>query len=104
MLQTTYTTSFIVYHLAKNPQVQNTLYDECRALLPNTYSPVTKEVLHQAQYAKAVLKESLRLRPVSVGIGRVLQKDAEFSGYCAPQGVSNICYITEDLPQNLNEQ
>lgn len=51
---------------------------------------MTKEVLNQAQYAKAVLKESLRLRPVSVGIGRVLQKDAEFSGYHVPEGVSNV--------------
>lgn len=57
-------------------------------MLPNPYSSVTKEVLNQAQYAKAVLKESLRLRPVSVGIGRVLQKDAEFSGYSVPEGVS----------------
>lgn len=56
-------------------------------LLPRLRSPVTKDVLSQAQYAKAVLKESLRLRPVSVGIGRILQNDAQFSGYNVPAGV-----------------
>lgn len=56
-------------------------------LLPNMYSTVTKDILNQAQYAKAVLKESLRLRPVSVGIGRVLQANAKFSGYEVPAGV-----------------
>lgn len=39
---------------------------------------------------KAVLKESLRLNPVSVGIGRVLAQDAMLSGYRVPRGVSTI--------------
>lgn len=85
--QTTYTTAFLLYHLAKNPDVQENLYKESLILLPKVNSPVTEEVLQEAQYAKAVLKESLRLRPISVGIGRVLQNDAEFSGYLVPQGV-----------------
>lgn len=85
--QTTYTSSFILYYLANNPAVQEKLYKESCSLLPAPHSPVTKDVLSQAQYAKAVLKESLRLRPVSVGVGRILQKDAEFSGYNVPKGV-----------------
>nr|QZM07453.1 cytochrome P450 monooxygenase CYP302A1 [Lasioderma serricorne] len=83
---TTYTSSFILYYLAKNPAVQTLLYQESCRLLPTPHSPVTKDVLSQAQYAKAVLKESLRLRPVSVGVGRILQTDAVFSGYNVPKG------------------
>ncbi|KAI7815504.1 cytochrome p450 [Rhyzopertha dominica] len=83
---TTYTTSFILYHLAKNEEAQAILHNESQMLLPNMYSTVTKDILNQAQYAKAVLKESLRLRPVSVGIGRVLQANAKFSGYEVPAG------------------
>lgn len=83
---TSYTTSFILYHLAKNRLSQSTLYQECKRLLPKPDSPVTKEVLSEAQYAKAVVKESLRLRPVSVGIGRVLDKDAQFSNFIVPRG------------------
>lgn len=80
-----------MYHLAKNPDVQENLYKESLTLLPKVSSPVTEEVMQEAQYTKAVLKESLRLRPVSVGIGRVLQNDAEFSGYHVPQGVRFYC-------------
>ncbi|KAF5298333.1 hypothetical protein FQR65_LT01111 [Abscondita terminalis] len=83
---TSYTTSFILYHLARNRLSQSTLFQECRRLLPEPDSPVTKEVLSQAQYAKAVLKESLRLRPISVGIGRILDKDAQFSNFNVPRG------------------
>lgn len=86
--QTTYTTSFILYHLATNPHAQDELNREASRLLATPNSPVTKNVLSQAQYTKAVLKESLRLRPISVGVGRTLDKDAEFSGYKVPKGVS----------------
>ncbi|XP_019873428.1 cytochrome P450 302a1, mitochondrial [Aethina tumida] len=101
---TTYTTSFMLYHLAKAQGVQSNLFREVRRLLPNTYSKVTKEVLQEAVYAKAVLKETLRLRPISVGTGRVLQNDAEFSGYMVPKEtvvVSQnqvICRLPEYFP------
>lgn len=39
---------------------------------------------------KAAVKESLRLNPVSIGVGRVLAQDAVFSGYHVPKGVSMI--------------
>ncbi|XP_022918988.2 cytochrome P450 302a1, mitochondrial [Onthophagus taurus] len=81
----TYTTSFILYHLAKNPQSQQKLYEESLKLLPSPFSAVTKEILSQAYYAKAVLKESLRLRPISVGVGRILEKDTVLSGYNVPK-------------------
>jgi hypothetical protein len=41
---------------------------------------------------KAVLKESLRLNPISVGIGRILAQDAVLSGYHVPKGVSMQVY------------
>lgn len=83
-----------MYHLAQNPEVQETLYKESIKLLPRPYSSITKTVLNEAHYAKAVLKESLRLRPVSVGIGRVLDKDAVFSNYNVPKGVSIVINMT----------
>ncbi|XP_050306860.1 cytochrome P450 302a1, mitochondrial-like isoform X2 [Anthonomus grandis grandis] len=42
---TTYSTSFLLYHVAKAPSVQMTLFDEAKKLLPNKNSPVTEEVL-----------------------------------------------------------
>ncbi|KAL3280979.1 hypothetical protein HHI36_004204 [Cryptolaemus montrouzieri] len=82
---TSYTTSFLLYHLAINPRAQENLHKESVRLLPEWNSPVTKEVLAEAQYAKACLKESHRLRPISVGVGRVLDQTAVFSGYEVPE-------------------
>lgn len=83
---TSYSTSFLLYYLALNNEVQNKLNKEACTLLPTKHSSVTKDVLSRAVYAKAILKETLRLRPISVGIGRVLDRDTTFSGYLVPSG------------------
>lgn len=68
------------------------LFDEASKLLPNKQSPVTEQVLNEAQYAKATLKELFRLRPISVGTGRVLSETAVFSDYEVPENVcTHIC-------------
>lgn len=41
-----------------------------------------------APYARAVLKECLRLNPISVGVGRNLNNDMVLSGYRVPKGVT----------------
>ncbi|XP_044750477.1 cytochrome P450 302a1, mitochondrial [Coccinella septempunctata] len=82
---TSYTTSFLLYHLALNKEAQHKLWEESQRLLPNKNNPVTKEVLAEAHYAKACLKETHRLRPISVGVGRILSKPSVFSGYEVPE-------------------
>lgn len=64
------------------------LHAEAVKLLPNKNSAVTEQALNEAYYAKAVLKELFRMRPISVGIGRVLNEDAVFSDYEVPKNVS----------------
>lgn len=87
--QTTYTTCFVLYHLAKNLQVQNKLYQETCEILPDPTAKLNESVfVNKASYARAVLKESLRLNPISVGVGRKLNNDLILSGYNVPQGVS----------------
>jgi ecdysteroid 25-hydroxylase CYP302A1 len=83
---TTYTTSFVLYHLAVNPEVQNKLYEESCQLLAKPSCAVTTSVLAKAQYTKAVLKETFRMNPVSVGVGRILAQDTILSGYHVPKG------------------
>jgi ecdysteroid 22-hydroxylase len=70
-----------------NPACQQALRDEARALLPSDEVTCGADTLARASYTKAVLKETLRLNPVSVGVGRVLQHDTVFSGYLVPSGV-----------------
>ncbi|CAG9127052.1 unnamed protein product [Plutella xylostella] len=83
---TAYSTSFILYHMARNPGCQETLYKEVSHLLPSKESAITNEVLTQAVYARSCIKEALRLNPVSIGVGRVLQKDIVLRGYLVPKG------------------
>lgn len=79
--------SFALYHLARNASVQEKLRLEAAALLTDPTSPITAEILRNATYTKAVIKETFRLNPLSVGIGRILQTDVVLSGYHIPEGV-----------------
>jgi len=89
VLQTAFSSSFALYHLAANPDKQRLLQQEAKLLLATPDSRVTPEILSRATFTKAVLKEALRLNPVAVGVGRILQQDAIFSGYHVPKGVLN---------------
>lgn len=71
-----------------NPEAQNKLYEESCQLLAKPNCAITTSVLANAQYTKAVLKETFRMNPISVGVGRILAQDAIFSGYHVPKGVS----------------
>jgi len=75
-----------LYHLARNTDVQEKLRSEAAALLTDPMSPITPEILRNATYLKAVIKETFRLNPISVGIGRILQTDVVLNGYHVPQG------------------
>ncbi|EEB13546.1 cytochrome P450, putative [Pediculus humanus corporis] len=83
---TTFSTSFTLYHLATNKEKQEKLFKESFNLLPKGDSLITSDILANAEYLKAVIKESFRLNPISVGIGRILLEDAIFSGYRVPKG------------------
>uniref|UniRef100_W8CDG2 Cytochrome P450 302a1, mitochondrial n=1 Tax=Ceratitis capitata TaxID=7213 RepID=W8CDG2_CERCA len=84
---TSYTTAFAVYHIAKNPEVQQKLQEEACRVLTTPKTPLTADVLRaEVPYARAVLKEVLRLNPISVGVGRILNKDLILSGYHVPKG------------------
>ncbi|KAK6631282.1 hypothetical protein RUM44_005808 [Polyplax serrata] len=103
----TYSTSFALYHLATNKEKQTQMHNESLRLLADLRTPVTPEILARAEYLKAVLKESFRLNPVSVGIGRILTEDAIFSGYNVPKGTTVVtqnqvvCRLPEFFPDPL---
>ncbi|KAL6423541.1 hypothetical protein ACFW04_010238 [Cataglyphis niger] len=83
---TTYSTAFALYNLAKNTDVQEKLRSEATTLLTDHTSPITADTLKNAVYTKAVIKETFRMNPISVGIGRILQTDVILSGYHVPRG------------------
>ncbi|XP_015180048.1 PREDICTED: cytochrome P450 302a1, mitochondrial-like isoform X2 [Polistes dominula] len=102
---TSYTMSFVLYHLGKNPECQEKLRSECLKLLPDSNQDITVNVLRNAEYAKAVIKETFRLNPVSVGIGRVLQTDIVLNGYCVPKGTIVVTQnqVTCQCPEYFND-
>lgn len=89
--QTTYSTCFLLYHLARNPDIQNKVFQETLSILPDydndeiTVEHMTKHL----NYSRAVLKETFRMNPVSVGVGRTTNTDLTLSGYNVPKGVSS---------------
>ncbi|KAK1120079.1 hypothetical protein K0M31_012803 [Melipona bicolor] len=101
---TTYSTAFALYHLARHENTQEKLRIEATQFLTN-HEPITADVLKSASYTKAVIKESLRLNPISVGIGRILQTDTVLNGYQVPKGTVVVTQnqIICRLPEYFNK-
>ncbi|XP_001661673.2 cytochrome P450 302a1, mitochondrial [Aedes aegypti] len=91
-----YTTAFALYHLCLNPDAQDKLYQEACRILPDPWEcQIEAAALNsEASYCRAVLKESLRLNPISIGVGRILNKDATLGGYHVPKGT---VVVTQNL-------
>ncbi|XP_029158487.1 probable cytochrome P450 12b2, mitochondrial [Nylanderia fulva] len=78
----------LLYYIANNPEKQEKLREEVMSVLPHKTSPITYEILTQLKYAKACIKESLRLFPVSIGNLRTMQTDVCIGGYRIPAGIN----------------
>lgn len=59
LFQTSTGSLWVLYSLAKNPEIQEKLYQETQRVLPNN-EPITPEKLTELTYVKAVLKETFR--------------------------------------------
>ncbi len=79
---TSYTTAFLLYHLSLNPSEQDQVRSQCR---PGGLE-AEQGLLRGFRRGKAALKESTRLNPISVGVGRISDRDAVFSGCRVPRG------------------
>ncbi|XP_078342285.1 1,25-dihydroxyvitamin D(3) 24-hydroxylase, mitochondrial-like [Oculina patagonica] len=80
---TAYTTLWLLYHLARNPTVQEKLHQEMYSILGKD-GDVTAGSLAKLSYLKACGKESARMTPVFLANRRVLEKDVVLSGYLVP--------------------
>ncbi|CAL4135829.1 unnamed protein product, partial [Meganyctiphanes norvegica] len=80
-----YTLSYILYRLAVNSEKQNILAQELHSLMDASKGEVTSSFLNSAKYLRAVVKESSRLMPLSVGNGRIAKEDIVIGGYRIPK-------------------
>ncbi|XP_064401043.1 probable cytochrome P450 49a1 isoform X2 [Halichondria panicea] len=88
---TAYQSTYLLFELAKNPEVQERLYQEIQSVVGER--PPTAQDLEAMPYLRGCIKESLRVRSVINLFSRVLKKDAVVHGYHVPAGV-NLVYLS----------
>eukprot|EP00088_Acartia_fossae_P027881 TRINITY_DN28634_c0_g1_i1.p1 TRINITY_DN28634_c0_g1~~TRINITY_DN28634_c0_g1_i1.p1 ORF type:complete len:285 (+),score=86.81 TRINITY_DN28634_c0_g1_i1:32-856(+) len=79
------TATFLLYHLATNPDKQEKLYEEIVRVV-GADGKMTEEALTDMRYLKACQTESARIAPVAIGTARSAGKDVVLSGYQVPKG------------------
>ena len=83
-----------------NPAKQQLLYEELQRLNPGG-GRATPQMLADAKYLTAVIKENFRLNPVFPFVARMLTEDTVVRGYKIPAGVR--C-VRSGCCQLLNER
>ncbi|XP_063790040.1 cytochrome P450 27C1 isoform X2 [Pseudophryne corroboree] len=97
---TSFTLSWATYLLAKNPQIQETVYNEIVKNLGKDTVPTAEDV-PKLPLVRAVLKETLRLFPVLPGNGRVTQDDLVVGGYLIPKGTQlALCHYSTSYDED----
>ncbi|XP_038646033.1 cytochrome P450 [Scyliorhinus canicula] len=90
---TSNTTSWILYNLAREPSIQQELYEEVNSACPGDQIPVAKDFASMP-LLKAVAKETLRMYPVVTGNARlIVEKDVVVGGYHFPKNtLFHLCH------------
>jgi cytochrome P450 len=83
---TAFTAGFALYYLALNIETQKRLRNEINSILMTKSEDLSGDKLSRMPYLKACVKETMRLRPVSIGVGRLTTHDILIRDYIIPKG------------------
>lgn len=100
-----FTMAFLLNHLAINPEKQDILYQEVMKQMPKADTKLNPAIFESLKYAKACLKESMRIVPIIGRTSRVLASDLVLSGYRVPAGtiakvISDQIHMDEKIFKN----
>uniref|UniRef100_A0A182PZ10 Uncharacterized protein n=1 Tax=Anopheles epiroticus TaxID=199890 RepID=A0A182PZ10_9DIPT len=88
---TTSAISFLLLSLAKNPSIQQKVFEEVLNVVGDDRTrPVTMAMLNDMNYLDLVIKEALRLYPSVPLIGRKMLQTSEINGKIFPAGANLI--------------
>ncbi|KAL1021652.1 hypothetical protein UPYG_G00016160 [Umbra pygmaea] len=96
---TSFTLSWATYLLARNPDVQEQIYEEITTTLGHGTIPTADDV-PRLPLIRGLVKETLRLFPVLPGNGRVTQDDLVVAGYFIPKGTQlALCHYSTSMDE-----
>uniref|UniRef100_A0A8C6RXQ8 Cytochrome P450, family 27, subfamily a, polypeptide 1 n=2 Tax=Nannospalax galili TaxID=1026970 RepID=A0A8C6RXQ8_NANGA len=102
---TSNTLTWALYHLSKNPEIQEALHKEVVGVVPFGKVPQHKDFAHMP-LLKAVIKETLRLYPVVPTNSRIMvEKETEIDGFIFPKNTQFVfChYVVSRDPSVFSE-
>lgn len=102
---TSFTGGFALYFLTQNQSAQSKLRKEIGRLLNETGGQFSEKHLSSIPFLKACVKETMRLQPVSIGIGRVTDQELVLRDYRVPKGTMVILHnqVACKLATNFSE-
>lgn len=86
------TSTWMLHLLSRHPDIQAKLYEEVMRVIPEDIHP-TRQQIDDMPYVKAMVKETLRLYPVTGGTARHLPVDTIIHGYHIPADIPVLTYF-----------
>uniref|UniRef100_A0AAX7SE49 Uncharacterized protein n=1 Tax=Astatotilapia calliptera TaxID=8154 RepID=A0AAX7SE49_ASTCA len=99
---TSNTISWSLYHLAREPEIQEQLYQEVISVCPGDKVPNSDDIA-QMPYLKAIIRETLRLYPVVPGNARVtVENEIVVGNHLFPKKtLFHLCHYAVSYDENI---